>query len=229
MTPTLPLTAGLARNAKDKGGLALSAGPARMTWYTLHGRTNQFANALLARETPRGERIAVMAPNCWQWAEIALGILRAAKVLAPLSPDLDAAAFADAVKRTGATSVVHAEALRAIVDDAERLGAEGLYRISIGNASADADAYDAVIAGEDETACDLDSPARPEELAVLFAGPGGPPRARTQRETAEALTRPPYRRDGEEAEASALTLPFSEEPGLLTLLACAEQGSAILL
>ncbi len=74
--------------------LALVCGRTRLTWRELGARVNQVANALHALDLRKGDKLAVVMPNCLEvleiyWASVQLGL-----VLVPLSPLLRGPALA---------------------------------------------------------------------------------------------------------------------------------------
>ena len=77
----------LPRHARYRGEhLALVCGDTRLTFAELGARVNRLANALLALGLTKGDKLAVVMPNCLEvletyWAAIQIGL-----VLVPLSP-----------------------------------------------------------------------------------------------------------------------------------------------
>ncbi len=57
-----------------------------LTYADLHRRARAFAAGLLARGLKRGDRVALWAPNRWEWPVIQLGLARAGMVLVSLNP-----------------------------------------------------------------------------------------------------------------------------------------------
>ena len=57
----------------------------RLTFAELAPRVERAARALLASGVAPGDRVAIWAPNCTEWAVAALGIFTAGAVLVPVN------------------------------------------------------------------------------------------------------------------------------------------------
>jgi acyl-CoA synthetase (AMP-forming)/AMP-acid ligase II len=64
---------------------ALVDGDLRLGFTALDNRVNQAAHAFLAAGLAKGDRVAIWAPNTWQWVVAALGAQRVGGVLVPLN------------------------------------------------------------------------------------------------------------------------------------------------
>ena len=60
-----------------------------LTWSELNDRANQVANFLLLNGMEKGDKVAIMMPNCLEWLPIYFGTLRAGMVAVPLNVFLD--------------------------------------------------------------------------------------------------------------------------------------------
>jgi acyl-CoA synthetase (AMP-forming)/AMP-acid ligase II len=95
------------RHARYRGDhLALVCGDVRLTWAGLSARVNRLANALLGLGLQKGDKLAVIVPNCVEvletyWAAIQIGV-----VLVPLSPLLRGAALASLLRDSDTVAVV---------------------------------------------------------------------------------------------------------------------------
>ncbi len=102
----------LPRHARYRGAhLALVCGDARLSYAELSQRVNRLAHALLALGLTKGDRIAIVVPNCVEvletyWAAIQIGL-----VLVPLSPLLRGPALAALLRDSDASAVVLGHAL----------------------------------------------------------------------------------------------------------------------
>jgi HIP---CoA ligase len=82
---------GLLRDAAATHGAAealvdRSAEPAvRMDWTELLGRVDAMARALVGAGVQPGDRVAIWAPNCWEWVVALLGLQSAGAALVPLN------------------------------------------------------------------------------------------------------------------------------------------------
>src|SRR5688500_1158189 len=64
---------------------AIEDGATRLSFSELHGAAQQVCAALLALGIERGDRIAIWAPNGWQWIVAALGASSAGAVIVPIN------------------------------------------------------------------------------------------------------------------------------------------------
>ncbi|MCU1451916.1 MAG: AMP-dependent synthetase and ligase [Acidimicrobiales bacterium] len=64
---------------------ALVDGPVRLTWPALGERVAEAAAAFVAADVTLGDRVAMWAPNCWEWVVALLGLQSAGGVLVPIN------------------------------------------------------------------------------------------------------------------------------------------------
>jgi len=74
----------------------------RVTFAQLAEQVDQTARAILASGVAPGDRVAIWAPNCPEWAVAALGIFRAGAVLVPVNTRFKGAEARDILERSGA-------------------------------------------------------------------------------------------------------------------------------
>ena len=55
-------------------GMAIEDGEVRLTWLQLREQAHQAARALVRRGIEPGDRVAIWAPNTWEWVVVGLGI-----------------------------------------------------------------------------------------------------------------------------------------------------------
>ncbi|MEO5814223.1 MAG: AMP-binding protein [Gemmatimonadaceae bacterium] len=97
----------VARHARYRGDHpALVCGETRLTWSELSARVNQLANALLSLGLAKGDKLAVVMPNCPEvletyWAAIQIGV-----VLVPLSPLLRGPALAALLRDSDSVAII---------------------------------------------------------------------------------------------------------------------------
>jgi acyl-CoA synthetase (AMP-forming)/AMP-acid ligase II len=72
----------------------------------LDAEADRVARALIADGMDHGERIAIWAPNMWEWVAAATGIQRAGGTIVPLNTRLRGGEVADIVRRAGITRIV---------------------------------------------------------------------------------------------------------------------------
>jgi HIP---CoA ligase len=76
----------LARSAERFGErVAIEDGPVSLSYRALRERVLEVSASLVARGVRRGDRVAIWAPNVWEWAVAALGVLNVGAVLVPVN------------------------------------------------------------------------------------------------------------------------------------------------
>ena len=60
-------------------------GDVALTWAQLAGRAAELARAVAAHGIEAGDRVAIWAPNCWEWVVAVLGLHSAGAVLVPIN------------------------------------------------------------------------------------------------------------------------------------------------
>ncbi|MFT6452019.1 MAG: acyl-CoA synthetase (AMP-forming)/AMP-acid ligase II [Halocynthiibacter sp.] len=104
----------------------------RLTWAQFDARVNRVANALIARGIGKGDRVAALAPNSGEYAEIFAGTLRAGACIVPLSTMASSEALEKMVADSGASAFFLAEAYRDLAAPFEaRLAMPETARIAI--------------------------------------------------------------------------------------------------
>jgi len=96
--------------------LALVCGTERLTFAELGGRVNRAANALLALGLSKGDKVAVVVPNCPEVMEIYWAAIQVGLVLVPLSPLLRGAALAALLMDSHASAVITSHGLAGELD-----------------------------------------------------------------------------------------------------------------
>jgi acyl-CoA synthetase (AMP-forming)/AMP-acid ligase II len=76
--------------------------PVRLTYAELLERVDALAAALVGEGIERGDRVAIWAPNCWEWIVALLGLQSAGAVLVPLNTRYKGIEAADILRRSGA-------------------------------------------------------------------------------------------------------------------------------
>jgi acyl-CoA synthetase (AMP-forming)/AMP-acid ligase II len=105
MTDTIPaLLRSAARTHGDKAALSSSA-DGTTSFAELDAQADRVARALIADGMAHGERIAIWAPNMWEWVAAATGIQRIGGVLVPLNTRLRGGEVADIVRRADITRI----------------------------------------------------------------------------------------------------------------------------
>jgi fatty-acyl-CoA synthase len=98
-----------ARRTPDK--LAVVAGDLRVTYAEFDTAVNRAAHALAARGFGKGDRLALLSHNCWQYAVLVYATARLGVVLVPVNFMLTAQEVGYILEHSGASGVVAEDAL----------------------------------------------------------------------------------------------------------------------
>jgi fatty-acyl-CoA synthase len=93
------------------GKLAVVAGQRRVSYADFDAAANRCANALAARGVTKGDKIALLSHNSWQYAVLVFGTARLGAVLVPVNFMLGAAEIAYILRHSGATGMITEDAL----------------------------------------------------------------------------------------------------------------------
>jgi fatty-acyl-CoA synthase len=105
-----------ARRYPDK--LAVVAGDIRATYAEYDAAVNRTAHALMERGIGKGDRLALLSHNSWEYAVLAFAAAKAGIVLVPINFMLNADEVAFILGHSGAKAVVTEDALAATADKA---------------------------------------------------------------------------------------------------------------
>jgi acyl-CoA synthetase (AMP-forming)/AMP-acid ligase II len=97
-----------AQAAAHPDALAVKDGDTTLTVAALAAQAGQVARALAAVGVQPGDRVAVWAPNCWQWVVTAFGIWDAGAIIVPLSTRYKGAEAGTVLTNTGARVLIAA-------------------------------------------------------------------------------------------------------------------------
>ncbi|MGE3284789.1 MAG: acyl-CoA synthetase [Pseudonocardia sp.] len=101
--------------------LAVVAGEHRATYAEFDAAVNRMANALIARGLTKGDRLAMLSHNCWEYAVLAFAAAKAGIVLVPINFMLNAGEITFILTHSGAKGML---AESALADTAEKAMAE---------------------------------------------------------------------------------------------------------
>ncbi|QUQ66117.1 acyl-CoA synthetase [Kutzneria sp. CA-103260] len=122
-----------ARRYPDK--LAVVFGDQRFTYAEFDAAVNRCGRALAERGLAKGDRLALLSHNCWQFAVLVFATARLGVVLVPVNFMLGADEIAYILTHSGAAGMVAESALRPTADQAlAKAGIEGGIRGAIGPA-----------------------------------------------------------------------------------------------
>jgi fatty-acyl-CoA synthase len=106
---------------REPGKLAVIAGDLRVTYAEFDLAVNRAANALAARGLAKGDRLALLSHNCWQYAVLVFAAARLGVVLVPVNFMLTAPEIGYILEHSGARGIVAEDALAPTA--AEAIGA----------------------------------------------------------------------------------------------------------
>lgn len=104
--------------------VAVEEGERARTFAELDADASRIANALRARGIGRGDRVALLARNCLDYAQAIFGVARAGAVLVPVNFMLNGREVAYVLGHSGAVALIAQEALLSVAEEALATGAE---------------------------------------------------------------------------------------------------------
>jgi fatty-acyl-CoA synthase len=113
-----------ARRYPDK--LALVAGDMRWSYAELDEAANRVAAAVAARGVTKGDRVAVMSHNGWEFAVLDFALARLGVVLVPINFMLTAREVAYILEHSGACGVIVEDSLHPVAEDAASIAGSDL-------------------------------------------------------------------------------------------------------
>jgi acyl-CoA synthetase (AMP-forming)/AMP-acid ligase II len=90
------------------GRVAVEDGGVALTFGDLAAAVTRAARAWMAAGVARGDRVAIWAPNTWEWVVAALGVHAAGGVLVPVNTRFKGPEAAEVVARSGAVALLAA-------------------------------------------------------------------------------------------------------------------------
>jgi fatty-acyl-CoA synthase len=93
--------------------VAVVAGKRRVTYREFDASVNRCANALVGRGLAKGDRLALLSHNCWQYAVLAFATARLGAVLVPVNFMLGAEEIGFILSHSGASGFIAEDALAA--------------------------------------------------------------------------------------------------------------------
>ncbi|TFV54777.1 long-chain-fatty-acid--CoA ligase [Geodermatophilus sp. DF01-2] len=100
------------------GKLAVVAGELRVTYAEFDAAVNRTAHALADRGLAKGDRLALLSHNCWQYAVLAFATARLGVVLVPVNFMLGPAEIAYILRHSGARAMVAEDVLAPTAEQA---------------------------------------------------------------------------------------------------------------
>ncbi len=88
-----------------------------MSFRDWNRRSNRLANALIGLGLAKGDRVAVLAYNCVEWAEIYVAAAKAGLIVVPINFRLTPGEIAFCVEDSGAGALIVQQSLRGLVEE----------------------------------------------------------------------------------------------------------------
>src|SRR5580693_6966876 len=104
--------------ARYPGKLAVVAGDLRVSYAEFDAAANRTAHALAERGLAKGDRLALLSHNCWEYVVLAFATARLGVVLVPVNFMLVADEVAYILRHSGAKGVIAEDALAGTADKA---------------------------------------------------------------------------------------------------------------
>lgn len=124
---------------------AIINGETTLTFAEFDDAVNRCANALTARGLGKGDRLALVSHNCWQFAVLGFATARLGAILVPINFGLGAEEIAFILGHSGSSVVVAEDSLAPTVGAAiDASGTEGVVRGTIGLTGASVDGWEDV-------------------------------------------------------------------------------------
>ena len=96
---------------RDPAKVAIVDGATTLTFAEFDDAVNRCANALAARGVGRGDRVALVSHNCWQFAVLNFAAARLGIILAPINFGLGAEEISYILSHSGACAVISEDSL----------------------------------------------------------------------------------------------------------------------
>ena len=140
--------------------IAVVAGERRVTYREFDASVNRCAHALADRGLSKGDRLALLSHNCWQYAVLAFAAARLGVVLVPVNFMLGAEEIAYILSHSGAAGIIAEDALaptawKAMASAGISDGIRGCIRLAGGEPGGDWEDIDAWIDAGDTSAPDI--------------------------------------------------------------------------
>ena len=144
----IPLQEMLARAARRWGEkTAIIDGERTFTYADLQGHSDSLAAAMAGMGVERGERVAVLAPNCAEFVIAFYGALKAGAVVTTVNSGYREREIAHQLNDSGARTLIVHEALREMSDAAREIAAGVERRVVIGGAPDSDESFWALVEG----------------------------------------------------------------------------------
>ena len=144
----IPLQELLARAARRWGGkTAIIDGERVFTYADLREQSDRLAAGLAAMGVERGERVAILAPNCAEFVISFYGVLKAGAIATTVNSGYREREIAHQLNDSGARTLIVHESLREMSDAARETAAGVERRVVIGGAPDSRESFWALVEG----------------------------------------------------------------------------------
>jgi long-chain acyl-CoA synthetase len=158
----------LRRNAKKyptREGIADLENNVRLSWDEINRRCNRLANGLLSLNIKKGDRVAILLLNCYQWMEIIFAVQKIGAVLVAVNTRLSPDEVRAIVNDAGANVLIFGEEQTSIFDKAKTKCPALTKGITLGKGSSQVVSYENLLEAhsEEEPIADVG----PDDMAMI--------------------------------------------------------------
>ncbi|MFC1534791.1 long-chain-fatty-acid--CoA ligase [Thermodesulfobacteriota bacterium] len=157
----------LRRNARIyRKKVALIDGDKSFDYEEVNRRTNQLANALRLLGLKKQDRVAVMANNCHQLAEVCFAVAKAGFVVVPVNTRLSAEEVRYIINHSDSIALIYQADFKEIIEKIEGSIPNVNYLISIGGAVNETHRYEPLIMSASDN--EPEEEISPDELSMIM-------------------------------------------------------------
>ena len=168
----------LARHARYRPDhLAVVVGSHRLTFGEVRDRVNRLAHALTGLGLRKGDRVALVLPNCIELLDAYRACAQQGLVSVPLSTLLRGPGLVTLLRDSGATAVIGCQAVAAALEEARSALPGVQHWMLVGRDAAGFQSYDALVADQPTTAPDAPEIGDDDVYNIIYSsGTTGDPK-----------------------------------------------------
>jgi long-chain acyl-CoA synthetase len=150
-------------NAKKIG---IVDGDKKFTYKEFNERINRLTNALIGLGLKKGNKVACMANNCHEFAEVYFAVAKAGLIMVPVNARFNAAEITYTLNHVESDALIYQEKLDSIVKEARPSLTTVKKLVTIGDVKDDNNAYERLLSqySPDEP----DTPVNSEDIAMIM-------------------------------------------------------------
>lgn len=145
---------------------AVVDGNRRLTFRDVDERSNRLAQALLALDGTKGERVALLLRNCAEFLEVDWALAKANKVKVPLNTRLNPREWLYILQNSGATTLVYHSAFAEFAEVVSQEGTDVRRLIRVGEGSGPGEGYEDLLTRASPRSPDI--PISPDDINFIL-------------------------------------------------------------